>query len=393
MNHSYFKDRISAYFDNELKHEEKQVIEEHLNDCQECRQLLEEFKKFDNMVEKDSGLNDSDYWEQSAQKIEQALEKESNADRKITDVKVSAWKGLRWKLAGVAASVVFIMFIALYEKDITKDFKQSAQTAKPMSLDDSNIPLAVDSITLLEKDKKVAITKEIDNELLPKKSEKIVQESKGDVTVGTVQTLSGQSAEIRKDESIEQPVDINIISRKKLPAPKRKPELAVSVEDSDVRPEGSSIIAKEEESTAIMKTSRVAPDKDELIMLADEAVESQEKPTSELSSDFTIEQWRDKRDSLTSKSLSLSFEHQEDVIQKSVKQKKSDMISTPKGNISDKEKLLVECHYNIALMTEDVNEFRTSLKFLENYSRKDNSLYKEIAKKYIEDLKKGKFYK
>ena len=43
MNHSYFKDRISAYHDQELSLYDHQIVLEHLETCQECQKLLEEY--------------------------------------------------------------------------------------------------------------------------------------------------------------------------------------------------------------------------------------------------------------------------------------------------------------------------------------------------------------
>ena len=54
MDHGYFKDRISAYYDNNLKPEERVVIEEHLKECEECRKLLAELAKLDRLVEEHS---------------------------------------------------------------------------------------------------------------------------------------------------------------------------------------------------------------------------------------------------------------------------------------------------------------------------------------------------
>ncbi|UCD65118.1 MAG: zf-HC2 domain-containing protein, partial [Candidatus Zixiibacteriota bacterium] len=119
MEHSYFKDRLSAYHDNELKPEEHRLIAEHLAECAECRQLLEALEKFDTMVESHSGLSESDYWESAARKIERAITEEPRP--KIIRVKPSSWRGLRWKVIGVAASFAILAFIALYQRDISDE--------------------------------------------------------------------------------------------------------------------------------------------------------------------------------------------------------------------------------------------------------------------------------
>ncbi|RME25935.1 MAG: hypothetical protein D6800_07090, partial [Candidatus Zixiibacteriota bacterium] len=51
MNHEYFKERISAWMDHGLPLDEQRMIEEHLQTCDECRDLLARLKKLDALVE------------------------------------------------------------------------------------------------------------------------------------------------------------------------------------------------------------------------------------------------------------------------------------------------------------------------------------------------------
>ena len=121
MDHGYFKDRISAYYDNNLKPEERVVIEEHLKECEECRKLLAELAKLDRLVEEHSQLGGDEYWEESARKIEKSLGFEEKTA--ITKVASSNWFGLTWKLAAVAASVVFLTVVGIHRDDIWKEEK------------------------------------------------------------------------------------------------------------------------------------------------------------------------------------------------------------------------------------------------------------------------------
>ena len=116
MDHSYYRDKISAYVDNELPPQEREVIQQHLTECKECRNLLAELEKLDRLVEQQSQLGGEEYWEPSAQKIEQRLG--FTGETKVTDITPSRWKGLVPKLAAVAASIAVLGFIALYERDI-----------------------------------------------------------------------------------------------------------------------------------------------------------------------------------------------------------------------------------------------------------------------------------
>ena len=128
MDHSYFKDRISAYHDRDLPPYELQVVEEHLKECAECQALLAEFEKLDRMVAEKSELADDDYWEQSAQKIEKALGFDETTE--VVDIRPKSWRGLGWKIAAAAASLAVITFIGLHQGDIFKEQPPSVPSIK-----------------------------------------------------------------------------------------------------------------------------------------------------------------------------------------------------------------------------------------------------------------------
>ncbi len=119
MNHEYFKDRVSAFHDGELKHEEERMIAEHIQQCEECQKLLADLEKLDLMVSERSGLGESDYWEKSAQKIEAALGVKGETE--VVEVRRGSYRGLWWKISAVAASAAVIAFIALYQGDISRN--------------------------------------------------------------------------------------------------------------------------------------------------------------------------------------------------------------------------------------------------------------------------------
>ena len=144
MEHSYFKDRISAFIDGELPPYEEKVVKEHLADCEECRQIRAELEKIDSLVEKHSGLNEDEYWEKSAQKIESKLSLSDSLNEDAESKKESKYKGLGWKLVTVAASVAVLTFIGLHEKDIFKDIddlpKMQAPSISPPPQTESREP-------------------------------------------------------------------------------------------------------------------------------------------------------------------------------------------------------------------------------------------------------------
>ncbi|MFH2048490.1 MAG: zf-HC2 domain-containing protein, partial [bacterium] len=131
MEHSYFKDRISAFIDGELPPYENQVVGEHLSDCEECQQLKAELEKIDSLIEKHSSLDGDEYWEKSAQKIEDKLGLSDTKIEDITPEKKSSFKGIGWKIASVAASVAVLTFIGLHEKDIFKNIDTTPKMQSP----------------------------------------------------------------------------------------------------------------------------------------------------------------------------------------------------------------------------------------------------------------------
>ena len=52
MDHQKIKELISSYHDGELDNREKQMLEEHLEQCSECRREFEEMGKFEEVMGK-----------------------------------------------------------------------------------------------------------------------------------------------------------------------------------------------------------------------------------------------------------------------------------------------------------------------------------------------------
>ena len=52
MDHQKIKELISSYHDGELNEREKQMVEEHLKQCAECRREYEEMGRFEEVMEK-----------------------------------------------------------------------------------------------------------------------------------------------------------------------------------------------------------------------------------------------------------------------------------------------------------------------------------------------------
>ena len=79
MDHSYFKDRVSAYYDRDLPPYELQALEEHLKECAECRNLSQAAA---------AGLDEAESIEQGFRFMETWKRKEESGPRTPFDVPV-----------------------------------------------------------------------------------------------------------------------------------------------------------------------------------------------------------------------------------------------------------------------------------------------------------------
>ena len=139
MEHSYFIERLSAFLDGDLPPYEMQVVEEHLQSCEECRAQLEQYRKLNDLVEQKSRLDDADYWEESAKKIEAAI---GTTQTEVVELKPSKSSGLFWKISAVAASLAVITFISLHRSEIEEPVRNEMMPVE----EKSNLEVAVDSI-------------------------------------------------------------------------------------------------------------------------------------------------------------------------------------------------------------------------------------------------------
>ncbi|MEW6050853.1 MAG: zf-HC2 domain-containing protein [Candidatus Zixiibacteriota bacterium] len=130
MDHGYFLDRVSAYFDRDLPPQELALMETHLQSCDECRALLAQFEKLDQLVKQNSELGSDDYWEKSARQIEERLGRAEKTE--ITDVRPSRRIAqLGWKVVAVAASLVLLGYIGMHKDDIFPERKMETPSVQP----------------------------------------------------------------------------------------------------------------------------------------------------------------------------------------------------------------------------------------------------------------------
>ena len=90
-NHDFYRDRLSAYHDEELSDSDRRVIAEHLQGCAECSQMLTNLKRLDTIVDERGHLDGEEYFEESARQIEHKLG--FVAAPKIIDVRPARFTG------------------------------------------------------------------------------------------------------------------------------------------------------------------------------------------------------------------------------------------------------------------------------------------------------------
>lgn len=121
MNESYFRDKLSAYLDNELPPDERVIVEQYLAEHPEARTEVERLRKFAAMVDAHAELRDDLYWERSARKIEQRLGIGGEEAAPVAETK-KGWSALKWTSAvAAAASVVLVGYIAFKDDGTIQD--------------------------------------------------------------------------------------------------------------------------------------------------------------------------------------------------------------------------------------------------------------------------------
>ena len=117
MDEQYFREHLSAYIDNELTPEERAMMDQHLADNPESRRLLEKMRGLDRLVEEHGELGGGDYWERSAQKIEERL---GIAETEVTELRSAPAirTGTFWKWVSAVAAVLVLGYIGLHQSDI-----------------------------------------------------------------------------------------------------------------------------------------------------------------------------------------------------------------------------------------------------------------------------------
>ncbi len=447
MEHSYFKDRISAYHDRELKHEEERLIREHLEQCAECRQFLAEFEKLDRMVEKHSQLAGDEYWEESARRIEAAIGPETSTTTEVTSISPYSWKNLGWKLAAVAASVAALAFIAFHEGDLSREIRQK------VGLEPSGEKKAI--IAPAEKTPPHAV-RVMELPLRPDTAKEVIAEGQEQAEKGKEDTLRVSDEMTAERYAIPEAVPLKeqtgAVSKEAIATSPIVSEPVGDMEPAEleglretgaglVRPPSDTLRESDADTyqfpamqvvqDAGLVSDATAQAKSKITVDSGETriVTQMERKDAELGSEITVrseaplvdledeisplEMWRAKRDSLrtkvteatkvrvlkrestspataTERATSAVPPEAPDTAEKKTldkQQLRQVLDSVYNEEIkNDPQYLLLEAHYQVALLTDDEREREKSVKYLRDYLESEESAYKLQAAWYLQQL-------
>ncbi len=386
MDHEYFSDLLSAYLDKELTPEEEAMMTEHLVDCPECRGLLERLREADRLVEQHGALSGGDYWEQSAQAIEEKL---GITDDRVTDIRPKKRSsGLWWKLTGVAASAAILAFIGLNQDKILRDdgaidergvgvtspsSGPDVDRAKPDAVNDE----AVESVAA-EPEVAAEQTAEAPGKArmgipVPVRDEEVKDKDNGIIVIDIAED------DYRPTPTVEHEVEQQTVSKAPRP-PAETPQKAArmpapvveQVADGKVTVNSISLGDAEQNYKGSKKVA------------ADVAADQTTEGTTVV--EGSIDSWRAVRDNLLTE-------------KESVSKPKDDLRSLTSGLTSrsesvgaadreaqsaeEKEAKLLEAWYNVVKMSEDSVERERGLKYLHQVGDNKDSPNRDQAKEYL----------
>ena len=382
MDHGYFKDRLSAYVDKDLKPEEYRILDEHVESCEECQKLVKELRKLNRFIDEQAELKGEDYWEKSAQRIEQAIGGgEATEITEITPEKEPSKAGWYWKLTGVAASIILLVMIGIHYKDIleisetepTKTleiFEGTRQVPPP--------PIIVDEIE----------DKSTDHSQQKETPEQEVGRSEVKKAGGRIEPVKTDNSE--KPESLisrfqqqeKQKLSAETISRAaQTPSPSAYPSLEpVNVPEPTKKP------MTEEEKDKVYREAR------DTEMLRYDFGETGETIGTDLKGGIDTDNvtndlayWQNKRDSLNNylaaKSKTIKIPGQtSSYLAKTNKDESTDKEAELKAKV---EKELLEANYQIYRLSEDTDEKVRAKQYILDVINNPRSENQELAREYL----------
>ena len=387
MEHSYFRDKVSAYHDRELPAQELAMLGEHIASCPECQKLLAEFERLDQIVADRIELGGGDYWEQSAQKIDERLGFVEKTE--ITPIAKPSWdKSLVWKLTAVAASVAVLVFIGINKDDI---FKRSIPA--PEQKQDIRENLTADSVAdRTELESTLTVTNELGVQDKATNQTTHVIEAQDEKAKDTQSTAWPKSAgKLGDSEGMIKPTPT--LYKSTPPADVRvqsSPEERVDQKARLAAPSTSTPTADSAPPAAIPVTLSAPSLQREVPDMAASTAEA-ESAVAQTKNELT--RWRQLRDSLSlaleTPKQSMAEKYGITGFQKSEKSKKAAAASSLRSVDTrvETEKQYIEACYQIALLTDDAEEYQSAKQSLEKIAGEVGSTNATFAGEYLTRLK------
>lgn len=119
MNCENIKEKLSLYIDNLLDPDETNIIREHIETCDSCRDYYDKLLKLGQMVDRFDISDKEDHWEAQKDKVMEQIERAES--EKIIKVQSIKKRGRFYKYMAVAASLALVAFVSIYE---SQEFSQ-----------------------------------------------------------------------------------------------------------------------------------------------------------------------------------------------------------------------------------------------------------------------------
>ncbi|MCM2272476.1 MAG: zf-HC2 domain-containing protein [candidate division Zixibacteria bacterium] len=386
MDHSYFRDKVSAYHDRELPAQELEMLREHIASCAECSQLLAEYERLDALVAAKIELQGSDeFWERSAQKIEERLGFIEKTE--VTPISKPSWdRSMVWKMTAVAASVAIMFFIGLNKDDI---FRQSIpdeparHEIAPNIVADSATPAKEPTSTTAAESKPVEIKKAEPAPATGGDADQTARTNEIVTPLKPVQAPEVGEAKTKKVEVVEERETTKQVIQLSESSPTTSklaaPGTAQSMEKATAPAEQPSALFAPAPKQAASERSLGMPD------IAVDSISAD--------SEADLAHWRSMRDSLIAIAEAPTQTAAEKYgitgYQRSEKSKKAAAASNLRSTDvkAQVEKQLLEANYQIALLTSDADEYASCIKALQRAADDVSSTNAPLAGQYLTRLK------
>ena len=360
MEHSYYKDKLSAYSDSDLEVQEMELLRRHLEGCAECRELLEKLSSLNQKIEELSGLKGSEYFESLAAKIDSRIAETESKVVKLSGKELN-WFG--WKIGAAAASLLLIATVSYYqwqdhESSLDRIIEQSTKPAQ-------SVEVLLDSMV-----KSKSPSEEI-----------IVAEEKADD-----KTVTTQMNEIEKGRPA------GVWENKARTVPKKIVDVKEIQGMTEFETSSQSIVKpapvlkqeqeKEDESLGDIAEEIVADF--QIVNLPVTRIAAQTEREEVIAR--SVQYWRDKRDSLLIIKAEVSNSIEVSRILSARKRKSAILADSVESGYYNKDSSLALVWYKIGLLTIDSTEKKEAMEFLKGYVQR-NKANSALVKEYLEELK------